>query len=58
MLKQCPVLWQAQDVGLVVGTLLGKTTPAYLQDHIVFWGIQWSVEKNVLEQGQEMVHAN
>lgn len=48
-LKQCPVLWQAQDVGLVAGALLVRATPAYLPDHMLFWGIQWSVEKNILE---------
>lgn len=44
-MKQCPILQQAQDVGPVAGTLLGKATPAYLPDHVLFWGIQWSVEK-------------
>lgn len=57
-LKQCPVPWQAQVVGLLAGTLLGRATPAYLSDHILFWGIQWCVEKNMLEQGQEMVRGN
>ena len=57
-LKQCPVPWQAQDVGLVAGTLLGRATLAYLPHHILFWGIQWSVEKNMLEQGQEIIRGN
>lgn len=34
--KQCPVPWQAQNVRLVAGTLLGRATPAYLPDHILF----------------------
>lgn len=44
-LKQHLVLWQAQDAGLVAGTLLGKATPVYLSNHVLFWGIQWSVER-------------
>lgn len=53
VLKQRPVPWQAQDVGLVAGILLRRATPVSLPGHILFQGIQWSVEKKMLVQ--EMV---
>lgn len=51
-LKQCPVAWQAQDVGLVAGILLERATPASLPGHILFQGIQWSAANMLV---QEMV---
>lgn len=55
-------MWQAQEVGPVAGTLLGRATPAYLPDHVLLWGDTVVCGKNMLEHvlpyWNEHVHSN